>query len=244
MDKRQATTFHRLATGLQIARNQNAYMRFMTLTSAPTQKHTLRKSLDILKKCIERATWKRDGFVGFKFNRYFCLRTAEGHGVLHIIFWGRYIPQGWLKKTWKRIHGAEMVDIRACWTKRRNVSGLVGYLLENYLLKNPIERMSYGWKWAWLGFSKGWKKMKDLYNFMRSGSGDFQIVRPRSYVSQSPAHPKALHAWRQVLLEPPPTSRQSRFASVYGLAKRIGQNAVSWNYGRDIDTFVSLGGGL
>lgn len=160
--------FQRLATGLQIAKNQEAYMRFMTLTSGATVPRPIKESFDILRQRIERATWFKDGFDGFKFNRYFCLRTKEGpNGVLHIIFWGKYIPQKWLSWNWEQIHWAFKADIRACWTKRRKVNGLVSYLLGNYLMNQPIERMSYGWKWAWLGFCKSWKNVKKQMGLIR-----------------------------------------------------------------------------
>lgn len=142
-------------------------MRFMTLTTARRMKRTIEQSFDVLKMRILRATVKKDGFLGFKFNRYFKLRTSEGYGVLHIIYWGRFIPQRWLSKNWDDIHGAKIVDIRKCYSRRRKVNGLVGYLLSRYLQRQPIERMSYGWKWAWLGFCKSWRKFKEIYGQMR-----------------------------------------------------------------------------
>ena len=128
--RKQNRAFQRMFTGLQIAQNNNAFMRFMTLTSPKSPKRTIKKSLDILKKRIARATVEKDGFVGFKFNRYFCLRTSEGNGVLHIVYWGRYIPQAWLSRMWNEIHGAFRVDIRACFTKRRKVDWLSGLLAD------------------------------------------------------------------------------------------------------------------
>lgn len=166
--KRQARAFHRLLTGLQIGQNMQAQMRFMTLTTAKRAKRRLRQSFDVLKLRIKRATYEHDGFVGFKFNRYFCLRTSEGNGVLHVVFWGRFIPWKWLQQQWIDIHGARGVDIRKVYDKRnKRVGGLVGYLITNYLSEQPIERMSYGWRWAWLGFCKSWKRVQETYNNLR-----------------------------------------------------------------------------
>lgn len=199
-------------------------MRFMTLTSPKNPKRNIKKSLDILKKRIARANVKKDGFVGFKFNRYFCLRTLEGNGVLHIVYWGRYIPQEWLSRMWNDIHGAFRVDIRACFTKRRRVDGLVGYLLTNYLNQQPIERMSYGWKWAWRGFCKGWTKVKQTYGMLRRGTGEFRTtwnIYPRANKDanynqnntisfKTKYHNQSVEAWYCTLWDCPATSRQTK----------------------------------
>lgn len=174
--RKQNRIFHRLATGLQIARNGNAYMRFMTLTTASTAKRDIRKSFQVLRQRIKRAKVEKDGFFGFNFNRYFCLRTEEGNGVLHVVYWGHFIPQAWLSSTWEKIHGAFRVDIRSCHTGRKTVKGLVGYLLTNYLTQQPIKRMSYGWRWAWLGFCNSWKNVKEQYGHMRRGKGALQSI--------------------------------------------------------------------
>jgi hypothetical protein len=205
--RKSGRIYHRMVTGLQIARNSGAYMRFMTLTSAPKQKRHIRKSFDVLKLRIKRATVEKDGFVGFKFNRYFCLRTKEGYGVLHVIFWGRFIPQTWLSKNWLEIHGAHRADIRACFTKKRKVSGLVGYLLDRYLVNQPVERMSYGWKWAWLGFCKSWKKVKDVYGEMRAGRRPLPSDRPFFWYNY---HNHSVDAWQCILWNPPNSSRQTK----------------------------------
>lgn len=211
-----------MLTGLQIAQNNKAFMRFMTLTSAPKRKRTLTKGFDLLKIWIQRATLEKDGFIGFKFNRYYCAKTTEGHGVLHIIYWGRYIPQAWLSKAWEEITGAFRVDIRACYTKRRRVNGLASYILTNYLQDQPIKRISYGWKWAWLGFCKSWTKTKQTYGMLRRGIGEFRIawrIYPRAnwdagysqnnFIShKTKYHNQAVEAWHCTLWDHPATSRQ------------------------------------
>ena len=149
-DRKVKRAFQRLCTGLSIGCNQGAYYRFMTLTTAKGVDRDINKDFDVLKMRILRAKPGRDCFFGFKFNRYFKLKTAEGNGVLHIIYWGRFIPQEWLSRAWSEIHQSSIVDIRSAYCKRgQNVKGFVGYLLTNYLTKQPILCMSYGL--AWLG---------------------------------------------------------------------------------------------
>lgn len=200
----------------------------MTLTSSNTSKHPIKKSFDILRKRIARAKYEKDGFLGFKFNRYFCLRTSEGNTVLHIVYWGQYIPQRWLSRTWNKIHGAKIVDIRKCYSNRRKVNGLVGYLLSRYLQNQPIERMSYGWRWAWLGFCKSWTKFKQIYGAMRKSTyssfrllGSYAIyhtVRWQGCFSYLPMYivegynffgkysNQSVRAWLTTLWIPPPTT--------------------------------------
>lgn len=198
--------YQRMTTGLQIARNNKEMMRFMTLTTAKNSYRTLKKSFDVLRKHVERAKQEKDGFKGFKLNRYFCLRTSEGNGVLHIIFWGgHFIPQSWLSRQWEKIHGASIVDIRKIYTERRKVNGLVNYLLTNYLQRQPIERMSYGWLWAWLGFCKSWQKVKEIYGSLRATGTPLPDKRPYFYYN---LHNKAVSCWQSVLHGHPHTSRQ------------------------------------
>lgn len=44
---------------------------------------------------------------------YFKVRTLEGNGVLHILYYGDYIPQKWISDIWVSIHQSPIVDIRA-----------------------------------------------------------------------------------------------------------------------------------
>lgn len=240
LSKKEKRAFQRLVSGLTIGCHQGAYYRFMTLTTAPgihqkIQVGKKKKQLvdrlnwdfDILKKRIFRAKYGRDGFSGFKFNKYFKLRTAEGNGVLHIIYWGRFIPQWWLSKTWKQIHDSPVVDIRAAYGKRgQNVKGLVGYLLTNYLTKQPIERMSYGWKWAWLGLAKSWDHVRKTQQFVKRSASlkakatwaenNIQNSTRTYYVPLCKFKDKyrncTLEVWNSLLKNPLSTSRQTKLA--------------------------------
>lgn len=195
----------------------------MTLTSTKTPKRSLRQSFQNLRNRIKRAKLARCGFNGFNFNRYYCLRTDEGNGVLHIVFWGKYIPIDWLRNAWYEIHGAVQADVRMVSTKKNKVNGLVGYLLDRYLMKQKVKRMSYGWKWAWLGFCKSWKNVKENYRLLRVGQKELRSLRIHraasgAYYSKRNGVPfiemyrsRSIEAWRSILWEHPVTSRQTRF---------------------------------
>ena len=101
-----------------------ADLRFLTLTTAKGVKRDICKDFDIFKKRVFRA-------FGWKFNKYFKLKTFEGpeKQVLHIVFWGRFIPQRWISKVWREIHGSPIVDITSIKHRRGSMSGIAGYLI-------------------------------------------------------------------------------------------------------------------
>lgn len=192
--------WHRLVSGLYIGMHNDEHLRFMTLTTAPHCKKNINRSFDALKLRVWRT-------FGWKFNAYFKVKTAEGFGVLHILYRGRFIPQEWLSNAWREIHnGSYIVDIREI-KKRYGSQRTANYLVSNYLQKNKIVRMSYGWRWLWLGFSRSWEHTKEVYGFIkRGGMGDFGkkefVPFCLKYKSES------LHVWRWRLREPLSTSRQ------------------------------------
>lgn len=225
--RRTNRVYNRLATGLQIADNEQADSRFLTLTSPKGGgKRPINRSFQILRNRILRATIERCRFEGFKMNRYFCLRTAEGNGVLHIIFCGgNYIPVQWLKKQWLEIHGAFEVYIEYVHKKKKTVNGLVGYLLDRYLMKQKIERMSYGWRWAWLGFCRSWEVVKQNYAIMRRSVGELKMLANpcnRCSILDKCKYPRrgltkwavnhSVDAWRCILWSHPVTSRQIKIS--------------------------------
>lgn len=241
--RKNARMFQRLATGNQIAKYREAETRIITLTSSREKRfyrnrkgeiveRTIRQSWQNLRNRIKRATIEKDGFRGFNLNKYYAVRTSEGNGVYHIPFWGgNFIPQKWLSKTWEKIHGATIVYIQK--VEKKTVAGLTGYLLDRYLTNQPIERISYGWGWAWLGFCKSWENVKLTYNNMRKGSltynaagqvewdqehivdSSMRRLEQREVINYVPfkkrvSH-KALCAWKRHLATKRVTSRQIKF---------------------------------
>lgn len=238
LTKKEKRAYQRLASGLSIGGHKDSYFRFMTLTSAPDSPD-INKSFNLLKHWIARATPKKirklnkkyhinlPTFEGFKFNKYFKLKTAEGHNVLHIVYWGakqHFIPQAWLQWVWDHIHGAFKADIRIVWrrhrTRKARINGLVGYLLTNYLTKQPILRMSYGWKWAWLGFCKSWNHVKKEMSLLRKSAdmsqpswiqiGGRNIMR---WTGKQRRRNCTLEYWRSLMKTPLPTSRQLKWCT-------------------------------
>ena len=145
--------YQRVLSGFTRAKALGKPVRFMTLTSSPTSKYKLINShFQVLRKRIERNFGKME---------YIKFRTNEGYGVLHVLYVGPYIPQGWLSRNWDEIHGAKIVDIRKVKGEKR----LARYLISNYLVNQTFVRMSWSWGWVFRGFVGWWKKFIKKYGY-------------------------------------------------------------------------------
>jgi len=132
----------------------------MTLTSSPESKGQ--------KLNADFRTLKMRIFRKFHFKmKYWKIRTNEGNGVLHIVFRGKYIPQQWLSEQWADIHKSPIVDIGSLRETRKGLTGIVFYLIGNYLSKQSFERMSWGYSWVFPAFVNCWKHLFEKYGFKR-----------------------------------------------------------------------------
>jgi hypothetical protein len=147
-------------SGLTVGKSRLERLRFMTLTSSPESKdRNLNADFRALKMRI---------FRKFHFKmKYWKIRTNEGNGVLHIVFRGKYIPQLWLGEQWVDIHRSPIVDIRSLYETRKGLTGIVFYLIGNYLSKQSFERMSWGYNWVFPAFVSSWKHLTMEYGFKR-----------------------------------------------------------------------------
>ena len=150
---KQKRAYHRLLSGLKRAKALGKTVRFMTLTSSPKSDwREINAHFQVLRKRIERSFGKID---------YIKFRTNEGHGVLHIVYVGPFIPQRWLSRNWEEIHGAKIVDIRKVKGEKR----IARYLISNYLVTQTFVRMSWSWGWVFRGFVGLWKKFIKKYGY-------------------------------------------------------------------------------
>ncbi len=72
------------------------------------------------------------------------------------------VPHSRLSKTWEKIHGAKVVEIYELKGKKSE-HYIAYYTVGNYVLKQPIKRMSYSQKWVCKSFSKKWKTFSEAY---------------------------------------------------------------------------------
>lgn len=109
-------------------------------------------------------------FQKFRFKlQYFKVKTAEGGGVLHVVFRKpRYVPKidfYWLQKTWKEIWGAHDVNIKG--VPIRGTRGLSMYLVGQYFSQQPVIRASYGHMWVFRGFARHFRHTIETYGIKR-----------------------------------------------------------------------------
>ena len=148
-------------SGLTVGKNRRERLRFMTLTSSPESRdRSLNADFRALKMRILRK-------FHFKM-KYWKIRTNEGNGVLHIVFRGKYVPQQWLSEQWADIHKSPIVDITSLRETRKGLTGIVFYLVGNYLSTQSFERMSWGYSWVFPGFVGCWKRLIEKYGFKQA----------------------------------------------------------------------------
>ena len=101
--------------------------------------------------------------------RYVKVKTSEGGGVLHIIFRKPEdyppIPKSWLHKQWLKIWGSWNTSIHE--VPYSDVDRMSHYVVGKYFVNQPIIRLSYGHEWVFSGFVKSFRKIIDIYAFMK-----------------------------------------------------------------------------
>jgi hypothetical protein len=150
--KKQRRAFQRLMRGVTVGKSRRQRLRFMTLTSSP---ESVGRNLNADFRALKMRIFRKFHFK----MKYWKIRTNEGNGVLHIIFRGKYVPQPWLSEQWADIHKSPIVDIRSLYETRKGLTGIVFYLVGNYLAKQSFERMSWGYSWVFPALASYWKRL-------------------------------------------------------------------------------------
>jgi len=185
--KPQRRCFQRLKTGFHW--HDNEILRFLTLGSIPDMKKDISYCYSDLYKRIRRLTpYKlyQNGYItkrqlrtqyanipmgeNLEFN-YIKIKTSEGpNSVLHILYFGDFLPQKWLKETWNDITGGcNSAYIKMCKNPVYNANKLAGYCIEQYCINQENDGISsflrYSWStgWAYKGFAKDWELHKWLF---------------------------------------------------------------------------------
>jgi len=187
----QRRAYGRILAGIHNHKGQK--LRFLTLTSAPGMKRDIQASWRVLKERIKRTTpnnlcpYFRDEQDRLLFDHftYFypksrsrewiqplkfeaCkIKTSEGvNGVLHVLFYGSFIPQKWLSEQWLDITGAaSVVDIRISGKVNR-ARGLAYYVVSQYCA-NQSDYLRCDAQDGWLlpFYSRIWKMLNKQFRF-------------------------------------------------------------------------------
>lgn len=169
MRRKKNRAYHRLRS-LLLYWEGNGYqiLRIDLTSSTKSNSLKLRYNNKKLKAMVERQ-------FGYRDIETYILETAEGNGVLHMVWaWKQksgfrdktfYIPFKWLKAQWSRLHQADQVYVQV-YDKSDKSSGdkVAGYLVTQYVAGQNFIRYSYSWGLT-LGFSmvKFWKLFKEQY---------------------------------------------------------------------------------
>jgi hypothetical protein len=103
---------------------------------------------------------------------YLKIKTNEGaQGVLHILYFGDFLPQKWIKDNWYNITGeSKSVYIRACKKQIYNENNLARYCIAQYCIsqsKNEGDssyiRYSWSHSWVYTGFVEDWEQAKKIH---------------------------------------------------------------------------------
>ena len=90
---------------------------------------------------------------------------------MHVLYFGQWLPDTWLKKVWKEITGdSDVIDIRTTREGVHQVKPLASYILSQYVLFQEGDirfQMSQGW--AWRGVARDWKRAKKRHTTWKKG---------------------------------------------------------------------------
>jgi len=163
-------------------------LRFLTLTSIPSMKRSITVCFKILVKRIECMTPQMFVDLGFihkgRLSYYFpgldkndflsldylFVLTSEGAcGVLHILFFGDYLNENWLKDSWFDITGgARSLIIKNVAVG--NFDDVAGYVVNQsknvfgYVVgQSEYVRCGYSANWVYPGWRKDFDSLKTVY---------------------------------------------------------------------------------
>src|SRR5256885_6930294 len=95
---------------------------------------------------------------------YCCVRTCEGHGVLHLLYRGCFIPIAWIRHAWYEIHRAFEVWITRVDDRKGGIGGISRYLGTQYMSnqsgygRGPASR-----RWIFLGARLGFRRFPQVF---------------------------------------------------------------------------------
>src|SRR5260370_33111997 len=128
-DKKQKTIFFRFLSYLTYWLTHAYQLHFVTLTSSPSSEPS--KLVAHFRMLLRRVATVH-GFAGVE---YVGVTTAEGHGVIHVVWAWRgdrqfFVPQPWLSATWRDLHAAFIVSIEN--VKASDPQRLASYCVSQY----------------------------------------------------------------------------------------------------------------
>jgi hypothetical protein len=164
---KQRRGYRRALSGSSIAVRVGDDLRFLTVTSSPVSPRVVQKSLQILVKRIRR-----------KFGKFeYCgVRTSEGHGVIHLLYRGCFLPVAWIRHAWYEIHRAFEVWITVVDDRKGGIGGISRYMVTQYMSNQSLYvRGSSSRRWIFYGAVRAFRQLLRLSGYV-GGLGDWKGV--------------------------------------------------------------------
>ena len=187
----QRNCFRRVKCG--IYRHHGEQLRFLTLTSASEMLRPIGDVFDCMKTMIRRYTpyrLKKEHYIDDNGLRYYYgnknpfdslvfdylkIKTTEGNGVLHILFFGDYLPYNFLCDIFSYYSGfAWDLDIRRVGGKLKanKDKKKVSYYVMNQYVTSQKDANGYsayngynaGWNWIFRGFTNWYNQFVNDYS--------------------------------------------------------------------------------
>ena len=145
---KQKRAYHRFLSGLERSNFCGERVRFLTLTTSKDGSYA-----DLNRHFLALVKRLRRKFGSFEYCK---IKTNEGNGVLHVVFWDAF--DGWrygcihayLSVLWMELHESPNVWCRALFGGFKRMAN---YVVCHYVAgQSLIKRLSWSWGWCKRGF--------------------------------------------------------------------------------------------
>ncbi|MEO5350577.1 MAG: hypothetical protein H7836_13165 [Magnetococcus sp. YQC-3] len=148
--------FNRCLSGLRKARLLGLSVRFLTLTTPACNGEGLSSSdkQSLIQQLFRRLYYKyhKEGLI----NQYFSVRTAEGNGVIHVVYTGKFIDFEDVMTDWVKINGSCFVWICDPYKYFSKDEDVADYFMSQYVSVEQGVDYTYGFSHDWI--YHGWFK--------------------------------------------------------------------------------------
>jgi len=159
LTKQQRKAYHRIASGIYARSAYSWRLRFLTLTLKEGSKNDIHECFRILKERIRRK---------FSTFEYFAVKIEEARPHMHLVYFGSFMLQRWLRDAWQDITGDSfVVDIRSTKGPINDAQKLAGYCISQYVTcqEGGTIRFSKSKNWLPVHWQKVWKGLLRVCNY-------------------------------------------------------------------------------
>lgn len=158
LTKQQRKAYHRIASGIYYRSEKGWRLRFLTLTLKAGSENDIHECFRALKERIRRR---------FKDFEYFSVKIDGERPHMHLVYFGSYMVQRWLRESWFEITGDSfVVDIRSTREQIYDAQRLAGYCISQYVTaQEGTVRFSKSKNWLPKNWLTVWRKLLKYYNY-------------------------------------------------------------------------------